>query len=502
VPKFTDHPFSESVLADLAAASHETPTPIQAACIGLVLEGKDLIGLAQTGTGKTAAFALPIIHRAAHRMELTALVLAPTRELAQQIVAMFQMLGRTSGVRVACTVGGIPMENDWKALSSWPNVLVATPGRLIDHLESGTVTLKEVEILVVDEADRMHDMGFIPQIRRILAALPPDRQTLMFTATMPPDVERIVRQNMRDPVRIQVGARSQPVERAEQQIFAVSEAGKTPLLVHLLKSERGRVLVFLRTKRAVDRLARRIGGRCGRAARIHGDREMAQRNEAMQGFRDGRYRVLIATDIAARGIDVAEIEHVINYDFPRAPEDYVHRIGRTARLAATGRATSFVTPADRRYLADVERLIGAKLPVTHAPGMAAGDGEDEADRRAEADRSRRSRRGRGGGRPPHGAREPTYARAEVPAAQAPARAEGEGEMPRKRRRRRRRRNSGAAADASAPAQAAHAPSGPAMAPPHPAHRPHPQATAEAPAEVRSDYAAASVDKGAEVVEWD
>ena len=368
VSKFTDCPFMDSLRQDLAAAGYKTPTPIQARCLGPAMEGRDLIGLAQTGTGKTAAFALPIIQRLARRAELGALVLAPTRELVHQIVGVFHALGRSSGIRVAGLVGGVKIEKDWKALRSWPNVLVATPGRLIDHLERRTVSLKEVEILVVDEADRMHDMGFIPQIRRIIAALPTDRQTMMFTATMPADVEQIARRHMRNPIKIQAGPASQPVERAEQRLFDVHETQKVPLLLDLLKKETGRVLVFVRTKRGVDRLARRIRDRQLPAARLHGDREQKQRDEAMLGFREGRYRILIATDIAARGLDVADIEHVINYDFPRSPEDYIHRIGRTARLAASGKATSFVTASDRPVLRDLERLVGTKTPLTPAPG--------------------------------------------------------------------------------------------------------------------------------------
>jgi len=358
----------DSLQQDIADAGYETPTPIQARCLMPALGGCDIIGLAQTGTGKTAAFALPILQRLARRAELGALVLAPTRELVHQIVGVFRALGRSSGARVASLVGGVKMENDWKALRSWPSILVATPGRLLDHLEQRTVSLKEVEILVVDEADRMHDMGFIPQIRRIIAALPTERQTMMFTATMPADVEQIARRHMRDPVKILVGPASRPVERAEQRLFDVHETQKLPLLLDLLKKETGRVLVFVRTKRGVDRLARRVRDGRHPVARIHGDREQRERDEAMAGFREGRYRILIATDIAARGLDVDDIEHVINYDFPRAPEDYVHRIGRTARLEASGKATSFVTPGDRQRVRDLERLVGAKIPLTPGPG--------------------------------------------------------------------------------------------------------------------------------------
>lgn len=406
---------------DLANAGFEFPTPIQEKCIPIALEGKDIIGLAQTGTGKTAAFAIPIIQKLAHTMDLGALVLAPTRELAMQITKVFEELGRSSGVRTATIVGGIPMEKDYKALRSWPNVLVATPGRLNDHLENNTISLHEIQVLAVDEADRMHDMGFMPQIRRILAVLPRERQTLMFTATMPGDVERIARANMTNAVRIQVGNRSAPAHRARQQLFEVDDDQKTPLLLDLLrKSGQGRVLVFVRTKLGVDRLSRVVNARGISAAKIHGDREQIQRDEAMSGFREGKYRILIATDIAARGIDVENIEHVINYDFPRCPEDYVHRIGRTARQDAEGLATSFMTRTDRKYVGDVRKLIGDKLPEpevrsnnrsaapeedsrrhvrpqrSQASGQqpqAAGEGENKGDGKAR--RRRRGGRGKG-----------------------------------------------------------------------------------------------------------
>ncbi len=313
--KFSDYPFAESIFQDITAAGYERPTPIQAACIPTALEGKDVIGLAQTGTGKTAAFALPIIQKLAQSVDLGALVLTPTRELAMQVTGVFSMLGASSGIRVATIVGGIPMDNDYKALRSWPNVLVATPGRLIDHLTYGSISLKEIQVLVVDEADRMHDMGFIPQIRRILDNLPDNRQTLMFTATMPRDVERIARMSMKDPVRIQIGIQA-PVDGARQQLFRVHDEEKGGLLVKLLEEEdQGRVLVFVRTKRGCDKLHRIVSRRFS-AARLHGDREQCDRDEAMNGFREGRYRILIATDIAARGLDVADIEHVVNYDFP------------------------------------------------------------------------------------------------------------------------------------------------------------------------------------------
>jgi ATP-dependent RNA helicase RhlE len=358
---FSHFPFRECLQESIRQAGFEKPTPIQAQSIGPALEGQDVIGLAQTGTGKTAAFALPIINRLAGRPELGALVLAPTRELAAQISEVFNELGRQSGIHVATIVGGVPMEQDYASLRAWPNVLVATPGRLLDHISSDTVSLDEIEVLAVDEADRMHDMGFIPQIRDIIEVLPRKRQTLMFTATMHEDVERIVRKSMRDPVRVQIGVTA-PAHRARQELLAVTENDKPKLLLDLLKKSEGRVLVFTRTKRGASRLASRISRRRVNAGVIHGDLDQPQRDRALGDFRDGRCRILVATDIAARGLDISNIEHVINYDFPHNPEDYVHRIGRTARVEASGVATSFVAKADMRFIRGVRKLIGDKLP--------------------------------------------------------------------------------------------------------------------------------------------
>ena len=363
--KFTDYGLNANILKDIAELGFQHPTPIQAQCIPPALEGKDVIGLAQTGTGKTAAFGLPIIQRVAQKPEMAALILAPTRELAQQIAAALQELGKSSGLRVAVLVGGVPIKKDYKALRAWPNVVVATPGRLIDHIYSQTIGISDIEILAVDEADRMYDMGFMPQINRIIEVLPKQRQTLMFTATMPAEVEKLVRRHMHSPVRIKVGLTAPPA-RAEQKLYGVQEPAKMSLLLNLLSRSEGRVLVFARTKRKVDRLARIVAARRHRVARLHGDCQQSQRDTAMAGFRDGRVRILIATDIAARGIDVADIEHVINYDFPGSAEDYIHRIGRTARVAARGLATSFVTHTDRACLAQLEKLISAKLSLTPA----------------------------------------------------------------------------------------------------------------------------------------
>ena len=390
--KFTEYGLHAAILNDVAELGYRHPTPIQAQCIPHVLAGRDVIGLAQTGTGKTAAFGLPIIQRVARKMAISALILAPTRELAQQIAAALGELGKSSNIRIGVVIGGVPMKEDYKALQAWPNVLVATPGRLLDHIYSRRIVLSDVEVLTVDEADRMHDMGFMPQIERIIEVLPKKRQTLMFTATMPAEVEKLVRRHMQSPVRIQVGATAPPA-RAEQKLYHVQEPDKMPLLLDLLDRSTGRVLVFARTKSKVERLARSVAARLPRVARLHGDREQNQRDAAMTGFRDGKYRILIATDIAARGIDVADIEHVINYDFPRSAEDYIHRIGRTARVAANGLATSFVTHTDRPCLAELERLISAKLSMTTV-GPAAAGRRPRSSGSADGDHPGRSRRPR------------------------------------------------------------------------------------------------------------
>ena len=361
-------------------------------------------------------------------------------------------------------------------------------------MEQKTVNLGTVEILVIDEADRMHDMGFIPQIRRILVAVPDNRQTLMFSATMPADVEQITRRSMHDPVKIQVG-RAVPVERAEQELFHVSEEGKTELLRRLLRKETGRVLIFVRTKRGVDRLAPRLGRSGGPIARLHGDREQLDRDEAMAGFREGRYRILIATDIAARGLDVADIEHVINYDFPRSADDYVHRIGRTARLTARGRATSFVTGADRRTLAEVEKLIGSKITSTRVSGMAEGEAEEAPHGRAPGGGHGRRRRGPGGHSAPHGRREgppsPPSPHGHKDATQAPPNRKegppaatpvaGQEAAPRGRRRRRGGRGRGQqpqGGQTPAAGHGSHASSGEAPTHAPKPHAPHHQAKPE------------------------
>jgi ATP-dependent RNA helicase RhlE len=365
IRSFTELALSAPMLDAVARTGYTTPTPIQARAIGIALAGRDLIGCAQTGTGKTAAFAIPTIERLAASRPAAgarALVLAPTRELALQITETFTRLGAARGLRTATLIGGEAMGPQLAALTRRPDVIVATPGRLFDHLERRTATLASVRIVVLDEADRMLDMGFAPQVERILAVTPLDRQTLCFSATMPEAVERLVRRHLVRPERVEVGATAKPVAAVTQRLYAAESRDKTPLLLRLLGEERGQTLVFTRTKHRADRLARAVGAAGHRVARLHADRSMSQRREALEGFRRGRYRVLVATDIAARGIDVPEIAHVVNFDLPHTPEDYIHRIGRTARAEAEGLATSFAAPEERDQLRAIERHLGHPVP--------------------------------------------------------------------------------------------------------------------------------------------
>jgi ATP-dependent RNA helicase RhlE len=350
--------------AALLAAGYTEPTPIQAGTIPAALSGRDVIGAAQTGTGKTAAFLIPLIERLRSAQGTdahgSALILAPTRELAEQTYGWTQRLG--SGLRPTLIVGGVAYGPQLKALRAHPAVIIATPGRLVDHIERGTVALDSVRVLVLDEADRMLDMGFKPQLDRIMRVLPSTRQTLLFSATMASDLGALARMHLRDPIRVAVGRQAVPPSRAVQDVYLVEHQNKTPLLLSLIEGDRGNVLVFARTKHRTDRIARTVRNAGHAVQRLHSDRSQSQRREALEGFRDGRYRILIATDIAARGIDVAGIRHVINYDMPHTVEDYVHRVGRTARADAHGHASSFAAPEERAQLHAIERHIGSALP--------------------------------------------------------------------------------------------------------------------------------------------
>lgn len=387
---------SEPLLRDLTAAGLLAPTPIQAQAIPPALEGRDVIGCAQTGTGKTAAFVVPMIERLSvlPKGHPQALILAPTRELALQIFDSIEKLGRSHNISATVIVGGSDMQAQIRGLRQRPDILVATPGRLLDHMWNGTVNMLPIKILVLDEADRMLDMGFAPQINQILDALPLERQTLLFSATLPTDVTRLVQASLKDAVRVMVTPHSTTAEGVTQAVHYTTFHEKTNLLVSLLGVERGTVLVFVRTKSRVDRLGQTLEQAGHRVAVIHGDRTLPQRLRALDGFKRGQVRILVATDVAARGIDVANIGHVVNYDLPNSPEDYIHRIGRTARMKMTGRATSFVTAEDHDQLKAIETLLGHPVPLAEgSPGPG-----DRSHSRGGADRSRgdRQRWGRPG----------------------------------------------------------------------------------------------------------
>ena len=356
---------SEPLLRDLTAAGLLVPTPIQAQAIPPALEGRDVIGCAQTGTGKTAAFVVPMIERLAvlPKGQPQALILAPTRELALQIFGSIEKLGRSHHISATVIVGGSDMQAQIRGLRQRPDILVATPGRLLDHMWNGTINLAPIKILVLDEADRMLDMGFAPQINQILDALPVERQTLLFSATIQTDVTRLVQASLNGAVRVMVTPASTTADGVTQALHHTTSQEKTRLLVSLLAAERGTVLVFARTKSRVDRLGQTLEQAGHRVAVIHGDRSLPQRLRALDGFKRGQVRILVATDIAARGIDVANIGHVVNYDLPNCPEDYIHRIGRTARMKMTGRATSFVTFEERDQLCAIETLLGHSVPL-------------------------------------------------------------------------------------------------------------------------------------------
>lgn len=349
---------SPALCRELTRQGITEPTPIQAGAIPVALRGRDLIGIAQTGTGKTLAFVLPMVDTLPR--DEVGLVLAPTRELAQQIHETYRKLD----VRSTLVVGGASMNVQITHLRSRPRIIVATPGRLIDHLNQGTVKLDRVSMVVLDEADRMLDMGFTPAIRRILESVPAKRQTLMFSATMPPAIAELANQFMRNPDRVEVAPAGTAPDRIEQELIVLPYEEKGDMLNHLLNENRGTVLVFARTRHGARKLAKRIRDDGHTAAEIHADRTLAQRREAIDGFKSGRHRVLVATDIAARGIDVKEISLVINYDLPDQAEDYLHRIGRTGRAGHQGVAISLALPDQRGLVRDIERVMGRDLDVS------------------------------------------------------------------------------------------------------------------------------------------
>ncbi|MFH1189149.1 MAG: DEAD/DEAH box helicase [Candidatus Omnitrophota bacterium] len=356
------------ILEVLAKLSFTIPTPIQHKAIPQAIEGKDMIGVAQTGTGKTLAFAIPVIQRLAQGRG-RCLVLAPTRELAIQIDETFRKIAPIFGIKTAVLIGGAPMGLQIQALRKTPRVIIATPGRLVDHMERNTIMMADVNILVLDEADRMLDMGFLPSIERIIKAIPRERQTLLFSATIPADIMKIATQHMKLPISVEVAPSGTTVESVTQELFIVKKESKRRLLEKVLAQYSGSVLLFTRTRIGAKKTMRLIRDMGHKAAEIHSDRTLGQRKEALEGFKNGRYRILVATDIAARGIDVAGIELVINFDLPEEAENYVHRIGRTARAGLKGRAISFATPDQGPDVKNIERLIKAAIPVSEHPEL-------------------------------------------------------------------------------------------------------------------------------------
>jgi ATP-dependent RNA helicase RhlE len=375
---FADLGLALPILNALNTQGYTEPTPIQAQAIPHILQGRDLQGIAQTGTGKTAAFALPILHRLladkkpAPRRGCRVLVLSPTRELASQIAESFRDYGRQTGLRTTLMYGGVPKGRQAKAVANGIDILVATPGRLLDHMQDGAVALNHVEVLVLDEADHMLDLGFVIPIRKIVQSIPPARQTLFFSATMPKEIATLAGQMLKNPVHVAVSPVATTVDRVEQKVIFVEASRKRQLLADILRSSKmSRTLVFTRTKHGADRVTQHLEAAGQPAAAIHGNKSQPQRERALQMFKQGRISVLVATDIAARGIDVDGVTHVVNFDLPNVPEAYVHRIGRTARAGHAGVAISFCDSSERAHLRGIEKLIRARLSVEEPRDLAA-----------------------------------------------------------------------------------------------------------------------------------
>ena len=390
------------------------PTPIQAQAIPAILERRDIMGCAQTGTGKTAGFTLPMLQiLAPHantspspaRHPIRALILTPTRELAAQVGDSVQTYGKHLPLRSTIVYGGVDILPQKKALHGGVEILIATPGRLLDHLEQKTVNLSRVEILVLDEADRMLDMGFLPDIKRILAVIPKDRQNLLFSATFSEEIRRLAKELLRNPTMIEVARRNAPADLVTHEVYAVPGARKRALMGHLIRSrDMKQVLVFVRMKRDANRLARELVRDGINATAIHSDRSQAEREQALADFKAGRAAVLVATDIAARGLDIEQLPYVVNYELPYTPEDYVHRIGRTGRAGLPGEAISFMAPDEARLLAEVEKLLKRELPRVELPaGFDATDRSSRTSRPATGEKREPARHGGRESRPPRGA---------------------------------------------------------------------------------------------------
>ena len=356
-----------NILAVIGKLGFKSPTPIQEKSIPPAIEGKDLIGIAQTGTGKTLAFGIPMVQSTLKGGR--GLIVLPTRELALQVEEAIRRVGNSLGIRTAILIGGESSYRQIQALRRNPQIVIGTPGRIIDHLEQKTLSLVNVNILVLDEADRMLDMGFAPQLKRIFQAIPKERQTLLFSATMPDNIVTMARANMKFPTRIEIAPSGTTADKISQELFFVHKNDKSRLLEKVLGEYRGSVLLFSRTKFGAKRIVSAIRALGYTVAEIHSNRSLGQRKEALEGFRNGRYKILVATDIASRGIDVKGIELVLNYDLPQSPEDYVHRIGRTGRMGGVGHAISFATPDQKGDVRLIERLIRKALPLRALPHL-------------------------------------------------------------------------------------------------------------------------------------
>ena len=361
---FSELPLSALLKSNLAKHGFTELTPVQAQAIEPALAGTDLVATAQTGTGKTLAFVLPLIDllgKLPPQGGIRSVILTPTRELAMQIHEVFTKMAAGTGLQATVVVGGVSERTQLNAIRKGSQVLLATPGRLYDFLSRQLVDLSKVRILVLDEADRMLDMGFLPTVKRIMAAVPAGRQTLLFSATIESSVKHLVETQVRNAVRVEVGSTNKPVEQVDLHLYEVEQDRKLGLLQMMLREEDGSFLVFARTKHGVDRLSKKLSRDGVKSAAIHGDRSQNQRNQALRGFQDGQYRVLVATDVAARGIHVEGISHVVNYDLPQVPEDFIHRVGRTARAGARGTASTFATRAERSDVAHIERTLTTRL---------------------------------------------------------------------------------------------------------------------------------------------
>jgi ATP-dependent RNA helicase RhlE len=366
---------ADPLVRGILATGFTAPTEIQSKAIPAAIAGKDIIGCAQTGTGKTAAFVLPILNRLSHeqagkRKVVRSLILTPTRELAVQIEKAIRDYGRFLHLRTLAVYGGVNINGQFSALRQGVDIVVATPGRLLDHMNRRTIELKHIEVLVLDEADRMFDMGFIKDVRRIISAVPTNRQTMLFSATVTPEISNLASGVQRSPIMIQIGRPRNPIETIKQHIYMVERDRKIGLLLHLLRDgQLSSVLVFSRTKHGADKINRHLERANIESVAIHSGRTQSQRQRALDGFKNGDYRVMVATDIAARGIDVTGISHVINFDVPGMPEDYIHRIGRTGRAEATGDAITFVSSEEHKQLRLIERFIGRDITPIECPGF-------------------------------------------------------------------------------------------------------------------------------------